>query len=354
MRSILQLLLADVFVDVLDVCVVGLDFQKSCCFGAVFLYWDVVLFKRILGVSVMKLAIIGQSAFGKAVLESFVDSGRHDVAGIFAAPDGSRGVEPLAESARLNGIPTWQFSRMRDSDCIDTFNSLDVDVCVMAYVTDIVPLSIIESPRFGTIQYHPSLLPLHRGPSSINWAIINGDSESGLTIFWPDAGLDTGPILMQKSVEIGENDTVGSIYFERLFPMGVDALLESVDLIESGDAPCEQQDESIATYEGWCGDGDARVDWGRDVSDVHNLIRGCDPQPGAWGIWGDSKVSFFGSCIVSRDDSGVDAGTVTGVDDSGVSIAVSGGLVKASRVRVDKGIKLSASEIGFSVGNCFR
>ena len=346
--------MADLFADGFDLCVVGLDFQKSCCCDGVFLYWDVVLVKRILEVSVMKLAIIGQSVFGKAVLESFVDSGRHDVAGVFAAPDGSRGVEPLADSARAMGIPTWQFSRMRDRDCIDTFNSLDVDVCVMAYVTDIVPISIIESPRFGTIQYHPSLLPLHRGPSSINWAIINGDSETGLTIFWPDAGLDTGPILMQKSIEIGENDTVGSIYFERLFPIGVDALLESVDLIESGDAPREQQDESIATYEDWCRDDNAKVDWDSDVWDVHNLIRGCDPQPGAWSIWGDSRLSFFGSFIVSGDDFDVDAGTVTAVDDSGVSIAVSGGMVRVSRVRVDMGAKKAASEIGFRVGDCFR
>ena len=302
----------------------------------------------------MKLAIIGQSAFGKAVLESFVDSGRHDVAGVFAAPDGSRGVEPLADSARVMGIPTWQFSRMRDRDCIDTFNSLKVDVCVMAYVTDIVPLSIIESPRLGTIQYHPSLLPLHRGPSSINWAIINGDSETGLTIFWPDAGLDTGPILMQKSIKIGENDTVGSIYFKRLFPMGVDALLESVNLIESGEAPHVAQDELYATYEGWCGNDDAKVDWRKDISDVHNLIRGCDPQPGAWSIWGDSKVSFFGSCIVSRNDPNMVAGTVAEVDDSGVSIAVSGGVVRVSRVRIDRGAKMLSSEVGFSVGDCFK
>ena len=107
----------------------------------------------------------------------------------------------------------------------------------MAYVTLIVPEEVLNQPTRGTIQYHPSLLPRHRGPSSINWPIIMGETRTGLTIFWPDNGLDTGPVLLQKEVEIRDSDTLGSLYFDRLYPMGVAALIEAVDLVRAGTAP---------------------------------------------------------------------------------------------------------------------
>ena len=179
----------------------------------------------------MKLALIGQSAFGKSILEKLSDRAEHEIVGVFAAPDTRRSREPLAAAADELELPVWQFNRMRDQECIDVFRALDADLCVMAYVTDIVPNEMIDAPIHGTIQYHPSLLPLHRGPSSINWAIINGDAETGLSIFWPDEGLDTGPILLQKRVDIGPDDSVGSLYFNHLYPMGIEAILESIDLV---------------------------------------------------------------------------------------------------------------------------
>ncbi len=301
----------------------------------------------------MKLAIIGQSAFGKSVLEALNNLDDHEVVGAFAAPDRRRSREPLASAAEALGIPCWQFDRMRDQKCIDAFRSLDADLCVMAYVTDIVPAEIIDAPSQGTIQYHPSLLPLHRGPSSINWAVIHGDTETGLSIFWPDEGLDTGPILMQKRVDIGPDDTAGSLYFNHLYPMGVDSILESVDLVNRGDAPHIVQDESKATYEGWCGSNDAQIDWSSDAGTVHNLIRGCDPQPGAWSTWNDEKVAFFGCSIANRGDSGQQSGTVLDTGDQGVTIAVGGGSLTIKRVRVGRGPKSAAGDIGFSVGDRF-
>ena len=292
----------------------------------------------------MKIALIGQSAFGKAVLKALADRAEHDVVGVFAAPDRSRSREPLATAAEDMGLSVWQFNRMRDNECIDVFQSLNADLCVMAYVTDIVPNEIIEAPSLGTIQYHPSLLPLHRGPSSINWAIIKGDSETGLSIFWPDQGLDTGPILLQKRVEISPDDSVGSLYFNHLFPMGVEAIIESVDLVAAGNAPKIVQDESFATYEGWCGVDDARIDWSQDVTTVHNLIRGCDPQPGAWSMFNEERVSLFGSTIADIDSESSGAGTIVNIDDSGMTVACSGGAVRVKRVRVGRGRKIPAIE----------
>ena len=301
----------------------------------------------------MKIALIGQSAFGKAVLEALADCEEHEIMGVFAAPDGRRRREPLATAAEAMDIPVWQFKRMRDQECINIFRSLDADLCVMAYVTDIVPNEIIDAPSNGTIQYHPSLLPLHRGPSSINWAIIHGDTETGLSIFWPDEGLDTGPILMQKRVEIASDDSVGSLYFNHLFPMGVEALVESVDLVAGGYASRIVQDESRATYEGWCGSQDAQIDWSNDADSVHNLIRGCDPQPGAWTTFNDDKVSLFGSAKISRDATTVDPGTILEIDGTGMTVSADGGSVKVRRVRVGRGTKSPALESGLSIGDRF-
>ena len=300
----------------------------------------------------MRLALIGQSAFGKAVLERLASGNRHEVVGVFAAPDGRRGQEPLAVAAAELGVPVWQPQRLRDADCIATFQSLHADLCVMAYVTDIVPLDIINAPTYGTIQYHPSLLPKHRGPSAINWAIINGDTRTGLTIFWPDAGLDTGPILMQREVDIAPDDTVGSLYFEQLFPMGVDALVESVDLVQRGEAPRIQQDESLATYESWCGRAESQIDWHRPAAVLHNLIRGCDPQPGAWSTWRGDRLSLYGSAVCAgRPPVDTMPGTVLSVDGDGMVVSAGDGVVQVQRVRAGRGAKVTVAESGVRLGD---
>ena len=149
----------------------------------------------------------------------------------------------------------------------------------MAFVTLFVPEEFLNSPTHGTFQYHPSLLPKHRGPSSINWPIIQGSKKTGLTIFWPDNGLDTGPVLLQKEVEIGADDTLGSIYFDKLFPMGVEAMMESLDLVKAGNAPKIVQDEAQSTYESWCKAKDVELDWNKPAQEVYNMIRGANPAP---------------------------------------------------------------------------
>ena len=182
----------------------------------------------------MRIVLIGQAAFGQKVLEALLNRGEQ-VAAVYVPPDkpGSR-IDPLKESAQQHGIPVFQPQRMRDPGVYEKFVELAPDLGVMAFVTDIVPESILNCPRLGTIQYHPSLLPKHRGRSSINWAIINGDKKTGITILWPDAGIDTGPILLQKEAEISPTDTVGSLYYDKLFPLGVEAIMESIDLIHKG------------------------------------------------------------------------------------------------------------------------
>ena len=186
------------------------------------------------------------------------------------------------------------------------FKALEPDLQVMAFVTLFVPEEFLNIPTHGSIQYHPSLLPAYRGASAINWPIIKGEKETGLSIFWPDNGLDTGDVLMQKKTPIGPNDTLGTVYFDRLFPLGVEAMMESVDLVKAGKAPRIKQDESKATYEGRCGPDNAKIDWGKPWEQIDRLIRGCNPAPGAWTMLGGKQLRIFDAKpLPAKDPKGI-------------------------------------------------
>ncbi|MDA1189364.1 MAG: methionyl-tRNA formyltransferase [Chloroflexi bacterium] len=297
----------------------------------------------------MHIVIIGQAAFGQQVLESLLKNGEK-VVGVFCPPDReSRPADPIKTAATGKDVPVFQFKRMRDQKAIDAFLNLKPDLCVMAFVTDIVPMEMLEAPVKGTIQYHPSLLPKHRGPSSINWPIIQGETETGLTIFWPDDGLDTGPVLLQKETVIGSDDTLGSVYFDRLFPMGVEAMVEAVGMVRKGTAPRIEQDHTQATYEGWCKKDEAIIDWGKPVGDVYNLIRGCDPSPGANTTLNGNKVSFFSAERVNGNK-GAPAGQVVEITGDGFRVAADGGSIIVRQVQPDGGKKVAAGEWVESVG----
>ncbi|MCY3637826.1 MAG: methionyl-tRNA formyltransferase [Chloroflexi bacterium] len=303
-----------------------------------------------------KIALIGQAAFGESVLNALVEHGEN-IVGVFCPPDREgRPADPVKTAAEAHDIPVLQFRRMRNQDCIDAFLALNADLCVMAFVTDIVPDAILEAPTQGTIQYHPSLLPLHRGPSSINWPIIFGREKTGLTVFWPDKGLDTGPVLLQKETEIGPDDTLGSVYFGRLFPMGVDAMVEAVDMVKAGTAPRIEQNHDDATYEGWCRAEDVVIDWDKPVGEVYNLIRGSDPSPGSGSTFGDDSVRFF-RASKSDSDAGGAPGEVTEITDDGFRIAANGGSVFVGRVQQGRQRKVNAPDwieaVGLKVGDRF-
>lgn len=297
----------------------------------------------------MRIALIGQAAFGQKVLEALLNR-VEQIAAAYVPPDkpGSR-IDPLKESAQQHGIPVFQPQRLRDPGVYEKFVELVPDLCVMAFVTDIVPESILNYPRLGTIQYHPSLLPRHRGRSSINWAIINGDKKTGITILWPDAGIDTGPILLQKEVDISPTDTVGSIYYDKLFPLGVEAIIESIDLIYKERAPRVPQDESQATYERPCREKDAVIDWAQPIVRVYNLIRGTNPQPGATTSLHAQNLKIFDCELTMQNVPGA-PGEIIESSDKGIAVAGQGGWLLIKRVQPQGQPKVSASEYALKVG----
>ncbi|MBI4081024.1 MAG: methionyl-tRNA formyltransferase [Candidatus Lambdaproteobacteria bacterium] len=297
----------------------------------------------------MRIVLIGQQPFGEKVLEAVLGHGEEVVA-VFVAPEkpGQR-ADPLKTAAMARAIPVHQPKSFRKPEVWELIRGLKPEVAMMAYVTQFVPEEVLHIPARGTFQYHPSLLPRHRGPSSINWPIIRGETRTGLSIFWPDNGLDTGPILLQKEVPIGEADTLGSLYFDHLFPMGVAAMIEALQLVKAGKAPRIAQDEAQATYEGWCKPEDVQVDWSRPLRQVHDLIRGADPQPGAWSRHGGKVLQLF-ECAKQAGAGRETPGTVTAVGAEGVAVAVPGGQLVLKRVRPEGGAKVTAAEWAKAAG----
>jgi methionyl-tRNA formyltransferase len=302
----------------------------------------------------MRVAIIGQQDFGKAVLSAFLERG-DEVAAVFCAPEkpGAR-PDPLHLAAEEKGITLYQFPSYTSAEAQDALRGLKVDIGIMAYVLLFAPQDFVTIPKHGTIQFHPSLLPLHRGPSSINWPIMMGRSETGLTIFRPNDGLDEGAVVLQKKVAIGPDDTLGSLYFEKIFPMGVASLLEAADLVLAGKATETVQDESKATYEGWVRDAESRINWANSVDIVYNLIRGCNPAPGAWTTLNGQKLQIFDARKVTARTfgqvRGKKLGQVVEVGAKGFTIHAAGGFIEVLRCKLGDGKKVAASEAGIPAG----
>lgn len=291
----------------------------------------------------MRVAVIGQAAFGEAVLKRLLEDNHEVVAA--SAPRPAEGSRPdaLWAAAEAASIPTIDTRALKDADGLDRWRSFDADLAVMAFVTEILPGDLFAIPHHGTIQYHPSLLPLHRGSSAMNWPIIFGRAETGLTIFWPDDGIDTGPILLQERCPIDPGETVVSLYFNKLFPMGVDAMSRAVRLVESGDAPRLDQDHAIATYEPPCRDEHAQIPWHWPAERVDALIRGCNSQPGAWTTLGDTRVRIF-DCRLATDQEPGMPGRVLRVDDEGFDVRLNGGVLRVLRAQSEGAKKLPAGE----------
>src|SRR5450631_2366632 len=295
----------------------------------------------------MRIVVHGQQAFGKAVLEALLKRGEEVIA-VYVAPEkeGAK-ADPLKEAALAAGLKVLQPDSYKKPEVLAEFKALKPDLQVMAFVTLFVPEEFLNIPTKGSIQYHPSLLPAYRGASAINWPIILGEKETGLSIFWPDNGLDTGAVLLQKKTPIGPKDTLGTVYFDRLFPMGVEAMLESVDLVKAGKAPRIKQDEKLATYEGRCTPETAKIDWGKSWRQIDPLIRGCNPAPGAWTTPDGKTIKMFDAKpLPAKDPKGIAGklGEIVAVEADGFTVVCADGRFKVTRVQPDGAKKINASE----------
>ena len=295
----------------------------------------------------MRVLLIGQAAFGRDVFLRLREAGEDVVA--VAAPGQSLSgrADRLRAAADEAGVAAFETGRLKEGETQAQIAALRPEVGVMAFVSDFIPKEALDLPQHGTFQYHPSLLPKHRGRSSINWAIANGDAKTGVSIFWPDAGWDTGPVLLQREVEIGPDDTTGSLYYDKLYQLGIDMLIESVRLVKEGKAPRTVQDESQATFERGFEDRHARVDWSQHGLDVYRLVRAADPSPGAWTELNGAKVRLLSARI--EPQTAVAAGTVGSIDEAGIVVGAGSGALRFSKLQAG-GAAGPAQEVAREIG----
>ena len=304
----------------------------------------------------LRIALFGQAPLATDCLDRLLADG-HELVGVFAPPDAGR-PDALAARARELGLPLFQrrYFQKKSGEPIaatlESYQALGAELNVMASQTSFLPRAISDAPRHKSLCFHPSLLPRFRGGNAMHWQIIEGELESGVSIFVPDEGVDTGPLVVQKGgVAIASHETTGSLFFKKLFPLGVEALVEAVRLVDSGQAKPVAQDESRATTQGLVDDAVAALDLSRPAEELDRLVRACDPQPGATLKSGAQVVRLFDARL-EPGDAGA-PGTITSVDERGLCLALHGGVLCVGRVRADGGKEPAqdfAARTGLAVG----
>ena len=306
----------------------------------------------------LRIAVFGQAAFGRDVAVRLAEAG-HNVVAVHVPPDSGSRADPLAEEAEKQGWPLFRHKAYRRKGValpqrIEEYRGHEADLNVMAFTTVILPPEIVDGPRLGSLCFHPSLLPVFRGGNALAWQIILGAEEAGVTVFRPDEGVDTGPIVIQKGgVQIAHDATSASLYFDHLYPLGVEAMAEAVESVASGIAEFRPQDESKASFQGLVDEAAARLDWSLPGQELDRRVRGCDPQPGAWAEREGEVVRFYGGTLESDVTHGKKAGLVLAPSEEGhLRVAVEGDCVlRIARIRLAGGPKVAALESGLQSGD---
>jgi methionyl-tRNA formyltransferase len=303
----------------------------------------------------MRIALFGQAPLAVDVLDRLLGDG-HAIVAVYAPPDTGR-PDALADRAEALGVRLLRrryFQKKTGEPiaaALEEYHGLDAELNVLASMTSFLPLAITDAPPHRSACFHPSLLPRYRGGNAMQWQIISGERESGVTVFVPDDGVDTGPIVVQKGgVRIDDTDTTGSLFFKKLYPLGVDALVEAVTEIASGRAELKVQDEASATHQGLVDDAVAAVRLERSGDEVSRLVRGCDPRPGAYVRMRGERVRLYDARLVDGDGK---PGTIVSLDERGVGIGLDGGVLLCGRVRADSGKEPAqawAARVGITVG----
>ncbi len=271
----------------------------------------------------MRIIFIGQAPFGAEALQKLITQGE-EIVGVITIDDtpGQRHPNPVKQCANEHQLPLLQTRLLKSPVAVSWVKEQNPDLLVLAFVTSFVPQEMIALAPFGGINYHPSLLPKYRGGSAINWAIINGETETGVTIHYIDAGVDTGPVLLQEKVPIAPDDTVKSVYFEKLYPLGIRMIAEAVQAIKNGTARAVNQDESQASFQPIITPQDTVIDWHKPTAEVYNLIRGSNPTPGASTTFQGSQCRLFDT---SRGTGKGNPGEVIAITDAAIEIATGDG-----------------------------
>jgi len=288
---------------------------------------------------------MGSPAFAATIFEGVAD--RYEIVAAVTQPDrpAGRGQKltppPVKVAATARGIPVHQPTAIKTAAFREWLAALQADVSVVAAYGRILPGPVLETPRLGTYNVHASLLPWGRGAAPIQWAIIDGLQSTGVTIMRLDRGMDTGAIALQRAVEIGPNDTAGSLA-ERLAVLGAEAMVEGLDRLARAELPLTPQDHGAATVARLLTKADGRLDWAVGAHGVSCRARGVSPWPGAQARWGDLPVKLFGPTVVEGNGA---PGTLLALGDHGLIVACGEGAVAFAEVQLPGRRRLPAAAV---------
>ncbi|MEJ5348234.1 MAG: methionyl-tRNA formyltransferase [Desulfosoma sp.] len=309
----------------------------------------------------MRLIVIGQAPFGRDCLQALLDQGE-DVVGAMTIPDvpGAKKPNPFKELAVERGLPLLQPRTLKGQDVLEWVRDKKPDLFVLVFVTQYMGKDVIEAASLGGINYHPSLLPKYRGGSAIAWAIIHGELQTGVTIHYIDDGVDTGDIVLQESVPIASDDTTASLYFNKLYPLGVKLVPKAVRLIREGKAPRIPQDPRLASFQPALKPEHTQIDWRQGVENIYNLIRGAFPVPGAGTRWQGKALNILEAAPQPAsvwEKPRHLPGEILEVTEDGLTVQTGLGLLLVKKVQSKETGKVSAAEFakaeGLRAGNVF-
>lgn len=294
-----------------------------------------------------RIVFMGTPRFAVPSLEALIEAG-HGVAAVVTQPDKPQGrgmsslPSPVKKAALAHGIPVLTPVKLRDDAFIGELEGLGADFFVVVAYGKILPQRVLDIPPKGCVNLHASLLPRYRGAAPINWAIVNGESETGVSTMLMDAGMDTGPVLLEKRVPIGKDETAEDLAVN-LSTLGAALLVETVKLLSEDGLKPRAQDNSNATYAPVLKKEDGEIDWTRSAREIKDLMRGLYPWPGAYTRWNGRTIKIHSGRAVAGEAKSP-AGTVESVSKEGILVATGSGLFEITELQPENKRRMPAGE----------
>ena len=295
----------------------------------------------------MRIVFMGTPDFAVGSLQALAEAGKYEIVSVITQPDRPKGrgrqmlMTPVKEYALSQGYEVHQPQRVKTPEFVAQLREMNPDLIVVAAFGQLLSQEILEMPKYGCINVHASLLPKYRGAAPIHYAIMQGEKESGVTIMQMDIGMDTGDMIKKVAVSIGENMTMGELHDE-LKVKGAQLLLEVIEDIEAGKAMPEKQNADEATYASLLKRDMERIDWSKAAADIHNLIRGFNPAPGAFTKLPDGKnLKIWGSRLTYKAAT-AEAGTIVEVTKHSFFVACGDGVLEIIEVQPESKKRMPA------------
>ncbi len=294
----------------------------------------------------LRTVFMGTPDFALQTLQGLIDAGCNMV-GVYTQPDRPKGrgkqlaAPPIKALAQKYDIPVYQPLKLRQPEAVAELEALAPDLIVVVAYGQILPKSVLDIPAHGCINVHASLLPRYRGAAPINKAIIDGETVTGITTMYMDVGLDTGDMLVKKSLPIGSQETAGELH-DRLASLGRETMEETLQQLCAGSLQREVQDDAQSTYASMMKKADGRIDWNLSASAVHNHVRGLDPWPGAYTTISGELLKLAGTS--PEETNAGEPGSIVSADQNGVRIACGSGTLLVKQLQLAGRKRLAAGD----------